>query len=99
MIPGISIIVCLKCKDSGIRDATARFCFSDLLCLHLRAQGATGGCLGGLQGPGNLQGPHANEPCYSLMKQIQEKQTCSVVTSGGPGSPSERNRTLVLLFV
>lgn len=33
MIPGISIIVFLKCKDLGIRDAAARFCFGDLLYL------------------------------------------------------------------
>lgn len=43
MIPGISIIVFLKCKDSGIRDASVRFCFSDLLYLGFGAQGATGG--------------------------------------------------------
>lgn len=94
MIPGISIIVFLKCKDSGIRDASTRFCFSDLLCLGLEAQGDTGGWLGGFWGPGTLQGPHTNEACYSLMEQIQEKQTCDVVPSGGPESLTERNRTL-----
>lgn len=39
MIPGISIIVFLKCKDLGIRDASMRFCFSDLLCSGLGTQG------------------------------------------------------------
>ena len=29
------------------------------------------------------------------MEQIQEKQTCDVVPSGGPESLAERNRTLV----
>lgn len=43
MIPGISIIVFLKCKDSGIGEASARFCFGDLLYLGLGAQGATEG--------------------------------------------------------
>lgn len=57
MIPGISIIVFLKCKDSGIRDASTRFCFSDLLCLRLGARGATGGRLVGLWGSGTPQGP------------------------------------------
>lgn len=46
MIPGINIIVFLKCKDSGIRDSSTRFCFSDLLCLGLGAQRATKGWLG-----------------------------------------------------
>lgn len=95
MIPGISIIVFLKCKDSGIRDASTHFCFSDLLCLGLRAQRATGGWLCGLKCPRTLQGPHTNEACSSLMEQIQEKQICDVVPSGGPESPAERNRTLV----
>lgn len=95
MIPGISIIVFLKCKDSGIRDASTRFCFNDLLCLWLRAEGAAGGWLGGFWGLRTLQGPHANEPRYSLMKQIQEKQSCNVIPSGAPKSPSQQN----LLYV
>lgn len=94
MIPGISIIVFLKCKDLGIRDASTRFCFSDLLCLWLGTQGATGGWLGRFVGPRTLQGPRTNEACSSLMEQIQEKQTCDVVPSGGPESLVERNRTL-----
>lgn len=49
----------------------------------------------GLWGPRTLQGPHTNEACSSLMEQIQEKQTCDVVPSGGPESLVERNRTLV----
>lgn len=49
----------------------------------------------GLWGPRTLQGPHTNEACSSLMEQIQEKQTCDVVPSGGPESLAERNRTLV----
>lgn len=84
MIPGISIIVFLKCKDSGIRDAIVRFCFSDLLYLGLRAQVATGGWLCGLRCPRALQGPHTNEACSPLMEQIQEKQTCDMVPSSGP---------------
>lgn len=47
MIPGISIIVFLKCKDSGIRDASMRFCFSDLLYLRLGLKGPlVVGCVG-----------------------------------------------------
>ena len=61
----------------------------------LGAQGATGGWLGGLRGPRILQGPNTNEACSSLMEQIQEKQTCDVVPSGGPESLPERNKTLV----
>lgn len=95
MIPGISIIVFLKCKDSGIRDASARFCFGDLLYLGLGAQGATGGWLCGLRCPRTLQGLHTNEACSPLMELMQEKQTCDVVPSGGPGSSAERNRTLL----
>lgn len=49
----------------------------------------------GLWGPRTLQGPHTNEACSSLMEQIQEKQTCDVVPSGGPESLAEWNRTLV----
>lgn len=45
MIPGISIIVFLKCKDSGIRDNAARFCFGDLL--YLGAGGPPEGLTGG----------------------------------------------------
>lgn len=43
MIPGISIIVFLKCKDWGIGEAGARFCLGDLLYLGLGARGATEG--------------------------------------------------------
>lgn len=49
----------------------------------------------GLRCPGTLQEPHTNEACSSLMEQIQEKQTCDVVPSGGPQNAAERNRTLV----
>lgn len=87
MIPCISIIVFLKCKDSGVRDASVRFCFIDLLCLGLLALKATGGWLGWRRGPGTLLGPPTNETCSSLMEQREEKQTCDVIASGGPESP------------
>lgn len=63
MIPGISIIVFLKCKDSGIRDTAARFCFGDLL--YLGALGPPRGPLEvgvvRLRCPRTLLGPHTNE--------------------------------------
>lgn len=63
MIPGISIIVFLKCKDSGIRDTAARFCFGDLL--YLGARGPPRGPLEvgvvRLKCPRTLLGPHTNE--------------------------------------
>lgn len=47
MIPGISIIVFLKCKDSGIREASARFYFTHLLYLGLWPKGPLRvGCVG-----------------------------------------------------
>lgn len=47
MIPDISIIVFLKCKDLGIGEASARFYFTDLLYLGLWPKGPLrGGCAG-----------------------------------------------------
>lgn len=94
MIPGISIIVFLKCKDSGIRDF---FCFSDLLCLWLRAHGGCWRSTGWVVGPGDTTGaPNANEARFSLMEQIQEKQYSDEMPGGWPKNESERKRTLVV---
>lgn len=61
MIPGISIIVFLKCRDLGIGEASARFCLGDLLYLGPGAPGATEGLAVWAETPQDLPGSRTNE--------------------------------------
>lgn len=93
MIPGISIIVFLKCKDSSIRD----FLFQWFVVFVVQCPRGYWRLVGWVAAPGDRTWPpHSNEARYPLMEQIQEKQTCDVPSWGGPESVSEQGRTLAV---